>query len=380
MRRWNAAALLALGLSLLALFGAQGEEAVVDLWEAFEEAGVEQIADPEDLAEDTEDADAKPFLSGYLRIASGTVLYADANRKDPLGYPTQAAYVYAERTRKYEKGSLYRLRFDTQRTAGGERPEVAYVYLRRVDALEEGERAALFAGQEGARVDEGIPLTTLAFHYGALSASESQFNVVTASGEGVVAQGGTNLRLGPGRTYGMILQLKRGTKLTIKGLRNASGETWYLVSDPEGNEGFILGSLVQFVPDAAQAQEPEALEEEAKREAADLPAEESAPEREAQDAEPAGEEPAPIQAPERGVRVEMAWQGEKHVLGGKVLLRAVLEGYEGATFSLQWQSAPDAEHWKDLPGATGETLLLDVTQDNLQKSWRVLVTAEPAAR
>ena len=81
--------------------------------------------------------DSTGVVSGYVWLSRGARVYSDANRKDPLGYPTEDCVVYAIRSRVYEKGCLYELRFDTSRTTGEKKYVTAYYYSRNLELVGE---------------------------------------------------------------------------------------------------------------------------------------------------------------------------------------------------------------------------------------------------
>ena len=210
-------------------------------------------------------SDKEGFVSGYMTILRGHVVYRDANRTDPLGFATEESVVYAARARVYEKGAVYQVRFDTAQTADEEKCVTGYYYTQEA-RIADAEEATL-----GGRILDGVAIPIIRFHYGAETGAESQYNVVTASGTAYIARGGTNLREGPGASYNYVARLAKDTKVTITGFNINSNVTWYYVYDGEGNRGFVRADLLTDLPSTviptpepsqpASAENPEDTEE-----------------------------------------------------------------------------------------------------------------------
>ena len=309
--------------------------------------------------------DETGFLSGYIRIPRGRALYRDVNRTEQLGYPLEESVFYAVRRRKYEKGAVYELRFDTAESAETDRYVTAYYYSRDPDAVSEGGQEELFAGLAGARIVDGVPLTLVRLRYGEAPGEsvEERYNVVSASGVALVKHDETNLREGPGGTYSYIVRLSRGEAVTVEGMTvNGVGATWMLVKDRDGNEGFIRADLLSAAPEATP--EPTAV-----------PTPDPTPEP-TPTPQPTAV-PSPTPEPERRVSVAVRGKAEP-AIGDTVVLEAVLEGYGDLVTRLQWQASRDGETWQDIAGATADTLSVTLTQENSGSYWRVLVTdSEP---
>ena len=301
--------------------------------------------------------DETGFLSGYIRIPRGRALYRDVNRTEQLGYPLEESVFYAVRRRKYEKGAVYELRFDTAESAETDRYVTAYYYSRDPDAVSEGGQEELFAGLAGARIVDGVPLTLVRLRYGEAPGEsvEERYNVVSASGVALVKHDETNLREGPGGTYGYIVRLSRGEAVTVEGMTvNGVGATWMLVKDRDGNEGFIRADLLGAAPEATPEPTPD-------------PTPEPTP-----TPQPTAV-PSPTSEPERRVSVAVRGKAEP-AIGDTVVLEAVLEGYGDLVTRLQWQASRDGETWQDIAGATADTLSVTLAQENSGSYWRVLVT------
>lgn len=80
--------------------------------------------------------------------------------------------------------------------------------------------------------------------------------------------------------------------------------------------------------------------------------------------------------PERSVSMVIEWDNDDPVLGDTAHMNAVLKGYDGLTYSLQWQNSFDCETWNDIPGGTAENLDVMITEENNDLYWRVLVYLE----
>ena len=61
------------------------------------------------------------------------------------------------------------------------------------------------------------------------------------------------------------------------------------------------------------------------------------------------------------------------VIGDTAHFRAVMEGYEGLEYTVQWQYSPDQETWYDLPGETNTNMDMVITEENNVVYWRILV-------
>ena len=129
-------------------------------------------------------------------------------------------------------------------------------------------------------------------------------------------------------------------------------------------------------PEEEPEVEPEAENETKTEEAQDgnqndedvIPSEaEGSPENEPEEAEP---------APERHITVELSWDVPEPDLGDTAHLKAILEGYDQLTYTLQWQYSPDDENWTDALGETGDRIDITLTEDNDNYYWRIVVFIE----
>ena len=83
---------------------------------------------------------------------------------------------------------------------------------------------------------------------------------------------------------------------------------------------------------------------------------------------------APVLNPDRSISIQMAWEGEALHYGDEITLTAVLNGYDNAVYTLQWQTSKDNETWADVEGATEASYTTVVTKENALDAWRVVVT------
>ena len=70
---------------------------------------------------------------------------------------------------------------------------------------------------------------------------------------------------------------------------------------------------------------------------------------------------------------EESAEEELHTFGDIAHLDAVLEGYDGFVYTLQWQISEDGLTWTDIEGATESRLDVLVDENNYQMQWRVVV-------
>ncbi len=133
------------------------------------------------------------------------------------------------------------------------------------------------------------------------------------------------------------------------------------------------------------AEEPEEpAEEQPEEESAEEEPEEQEPTEEPEE-EPAEEQPEELteeeqpeaeEKPERHITVDVLWDVPDPVIGDTAHFVAVLEGYEGLQYTIQWQYSPNEEIWFDIPHATEPTMDVVVTEENNEVFWRILVFVE----
>ena len=63
--------------------------------------------------------------------------------------------------------------------------------------------------------------------------------------------------------------------------------------------------------------------------------------------------------------------GEPQYDGDVMTLRATLIGFDNIDYALQWQFSTDDATWTDVPGATGDTLVVQLDESNAGCYWRV---------
>ena len=90
-------------------------------------------------------------------------------------------------------------------------------------------------------------------------------------------------------------------------------------------------------------------------------------------------EPTPEPAPEPEIdisqlKVEIFTDRRDVMTNGDIItLTSVLTGFEGLTYTLQWQY-DDGSGWQDAPGATEATYSFAVDEINACYNWRLAVT------
>ena len=94
---------------------------------------------------------------------------------------------------------------------------------------------------------------------------------------------------------------------------------------------------------------------------------------EAPEEEPEEEE---TEQPEREILVDVGWDVPDPVIGDTAHFRATLIGYEGLTYSVQWQYSPDEKTWYDIHGETETEMDVVVTEENNLVYWRIMVYVE----
>ena len=103
--------------------------------------------------------------------------------------------------------------------------------------------------------------------------------------------------------------------------------------------------------------------------------EESAPEAAVPES-PAAEEPAGelnVDPSALYVAFSITWDDEVPSFGSVAHLDAVLDGFEGLDFSLQWQYSEDNLVWTDVEGETQSRMDTVITEENYLYYWRVMV-------
>ena len=76
------------------------------------------------------------------------------------------------------------------------------------------------------------------------------------------------------------------------------------------------------------------------------------------------------------MRIYANWDQSKEYLelGDSMVFTAVLEGYDGLTYQLQWQTSPTGDgSWSDISGATGLSYTLVLSEQNYDDFFRAVV-------
>ena len=161
-------------------------------------------------------------------------------------------------------------------------------------------------------------------------------------------------------------------RATVSFMDNQAFQTWQAEQEKANAE-----------PEPEQDPEPEP-EPEKEPEPETEPAKELEPEEEpSNEPENKPEEEQPVEngpesenKPERHITVEVTFDVPNPAIGDTAHFKANLEGYEGLTYSMQWQYGPDKKTWHDIPGETNETMDVIVNETNNMYYWRILVYIE----
>ena len=79
---------------------------------------------------------------------------------------------------------------------------------------------------------------------------------------------------------------------------------------------------------------------------------------------------------ERSVSIYVSYEGDTVSYGDEIELYAVLNGYEGTSYSLQWQVSSDNANWANISGANSDEYDVTVSEDNAANYYRVAVTID----
>lgn len=77
--------------------------------------------------------------------------------------------------------------------------------------------------------------------------------------------------------------------------------------------------------------------------------------------------------PDRNIKVHVHWDGEELYYGDEIELIAILNGYDNAIYTLQWQESADSINWINVEGGTNDHLCILVTEENHLNYWRIVV-------
>ena len=78
---------------------------------------------------------------------------------------------------------------------------------------------------------------------------------------------------------------------------------------------------------------------------------------------------------ERSVRVEASYIAAVDA-ETEVTLTAILTGFDGVQVQLQWQSSVNGIDWRDVPGAKETSYTYELTEQNREVAWRVVVRVD----
>ena len=76
--------------------------------------------------------------------------------------------------------------------------------------------------------------------------------------------------------------------------------------------------------------------------------------------------------PNRTIDIYATYEGELLNVGDRITMYAVLRGYEGLSFTYQWQENRGGD-WADIAGQTGSTYVFTLTEDNMDWQWRMKI-------
>ena len=79
---------------------------------------------------------------------------------------------------------------------------------------------------------------------------------------------------------------------------------------------------------------------------------------------------------QRSITVEVIADEPEPVVGDTVHFKAILHGYDGLNYTMQWQYSEDKQDWHDISNEVNETMDVLVTPENNTVYWRILVYLE----
>lgn len=220
--------------------------------------------------------------------------------------------------------------------------------------------------------------------------------IVTLENEGSTL----NIRGGAGKDTAKVGSLANGEEVYILG---ASGE-WTNIRTMDGVEGYVMTRYLQEEPAVEPTEEPvvEPTEEpvvEPTEEPTVEPTEEPAVEPTEEVVLPTEEPLEPVGPIEeetdetevnsgtqvaeiidaeyanRVVRIYASWDQSKEYLdvGDEMTFTAVLEGYDGLSYQIQWQTSVNGSDWTDLSDANGLNYTLVLSEQNYDDFFRAVV-------
>ena len=175
-------------------------------------------------------------------------------------------------------------------------------------------------------------------------------------------------------------------KLNVSIMNEAEYESW-LAEQAEPEEQTEEPVEEPAEEPVEQAEEPEETAEEPEEQPEEETEEEekitgetvNEPIEETAEAEENTEEeniPETEERPERHITIDVTWDVPDPVIGDTAHFEAIMEGYEGLQYTVQWQYSPDEITWHDMPNETETTMDVVVTPENNIVYWRILVYLE----
>ena len=325
--------------------------------------------------------------SSYAYLAAGVRLYKNTARQaeDRLGQTMAECAVRVRCMGEYESGgAVYEVLFDTDRTAGTDHWETAYFYTENLRSLTPEQAAA----RPASRTVNGMKITKIDFAYEEPQAAETPEGEMPPQAEAPAETPEESPVTGETPEAG---ETPAAEETPEAGEIPAAEET------PAAGETPTDGEETPVTGDEQENADPEEPQEEDNlfipQDGVQTPAAEESPE--------AGQTPEPIETPaaeeeedlifdfgqsdpiatledqldpNRKIDIYARWEGDALAFGDTATLYASLTGYDNVEYALQWQTSKDNASWTDVPGATGASCSVTVTEDNYLDYWRVVVS------
>ena len=136
------------------------------------------------------------------------------------------------------------------------------------------------------------------------------------------------------------------------------------------SDSVTSGDVVEEEPEEEVTEEEETEEETTEEETT----EEEVTEEETTEEETTEEEISNTEIDLTKLKVEIESSLENVAMEGEIIvLTSKLTGFEGLTYTLQWQYN-DGKGWKDVEGANGETYSFEADEENVSFQWRLAVS------
>ena len=172
-----------------------------------------------------------------------------------------------------------------------------------------------------------------------------------------------------------------GARVAISFMNDAEFTAWEEEqatpeAEEQGEQEDEIPEETEGEPESAE-ENPETVEGEPRTEdGEETETMETEPETVPEDYEEEENKPESELFPERSVSMQIDWDTDDPAIGDTAHMKAILEGYDGLAYSLQWQNSFDCDTWNDIPGATAETFDIMITEENNDLYWRILVYLE----